>query len=285
MDISVVIPTHNRAHTLCRALDSVLAQTLSPAEVIVVDDGSTDATPQLLKTTYPEVIALRQNNRGVSHARNRGIAAARNDWIAFLDSDDRWLADKLASQASALRDAPAFRFCHSDELWIRDGRRVNPMRKHAKHGGEMFMHCLARCAISPSTALLHRALLDDVGGFDETLPACEDYDLWLRICAQHPVLFVPRALAVRHGGHADQLSRRFWGMDRFRVRALERLLRDDRLDAGYRLATLHSLLAKLEVLIGGARKRGNTELLHECEARYAVHRNALRRLQGSPRVA
>ena len=107
-----------------------------------------------------------------------------------------------------MRDASTFRFCHSDELWIRDGRRVNPMRKHAKHGGEMFMHCLARCAISPSTALLHRALLDDVGGFDETLPACEDYDLWLRICARHPVLFVPRALAVRYGGHADQPVRR-----------------------------------------------------------------------------
>jgi glycosyltransferase involved in cell wall biosynthesis len=202
MKISVVIPTCNRAHTLARALDSVLAQTQPAAEVIVVDDGSEDETGALLHRAYPQVTALRQNNRGVSHARNRGIRAARHDWIAFLDSDDCWLPDKLATQSQALRAAPAYRLCHSDEIWIRRGRRVNPMHKHTKHGGEIFLRCLPRCAISPSTTVVHKALLEEFGGFDEALPACEDYDLWLRICARYPVLHIARQLAVRYGGHS-----------------------------------------------------------------------------------
>jgi glycosyltransferase involved in cell wall biosynthesis len=283
--ISVVIPTCNRAHTLWRALESVLAQTLPAAEVIVVDDGSEDETSALLQRAYPQVTVLQQNNRGVSHARNRGIRTARHEWIAFLDSDDCWLADKLATQARALRDAPTYRLCHSDEIWIRHGRRVNPMHKHAKHGGEIFLHCLPRCAISPSTAVAHKSLLEEFGSFDEALPACEDYDLWLRICARYPVLHVAEPLAVRHGGHADQLSQRYWGMDRFRVQALEKLLATTDLRPDYRLAALHTVLKKLEVLAGGARKRGNSQLLRECETRSVVHTEMLRAMQISTRVA
>lgn len=285
MKISVVIPTCNRAHTLERALESVLAQTLPAAEVIVVDDGSEDETCALLQRTYPQVTVLQQNNRGVSHARNRGIRTARHDWIAFLDSDDCWLADKLATQVRALSDAPRYRLCHSDEIWIRHGRRVNPMRKHAKHGGDVFLHCLPRCAISPSTTVVHKGLLEEFGNFDEALPACEDYDLWLRICARYPVLHIARELTVRYGGHADQLSRRHWGMDRFRVQALEKLLATTDLQPDYRLAALRTVLKKLEVLAGGARKRGNSQLLRECESRSAVHAETLRAMWISTRVA
>ncbi|MDH3712370.1 MAG: glycosyltransferase [Gammaproteobacteria bacterium] len=285
MKVSVVIPTCNRAHTLARALDSVLVQTQPAAEIIVVDDGSEDETNELLQRAYPQVTTLRQSNRGVSHARNRGIRAACHDWIAFLDSDDCWLPDKLATQVQALREAPAYGLCHSDEIWIRHGRRVNPMHKHAKHGGEIFLNCLPRCAISPSTTVVHKVLLEEFGGFDEALPACEDYDLWLRICARYPVLCITRPLAVRYGGHADQLSQRYWGMDRFRVQALEKLLAATDLRPDYRLAALRTIVEKLEVLAGGARKRGNTQLLRECESCSAVHIETLRALQTSTRAA
>ncbi|MDH3451591.1 MAG: glycosyltransferase family 2 protein [Gammaproteobacteria bacterium] len=275
MKISVVIPTFNRAHTLGRALDSVLAQTRPAAEIIVVDDGSDDATAELLQRSYPQVTTLRQTNRGVSHARNRGVAAARHDWIAFLDSDDSWQPDKLGAQTLALQGAQGSVLCHTDEIWIRRGRRVNPMHKHAKRGGDIFMHCLPRCAISPSTTILRKALLEEVGGFDETMQACEDYDLWLRVCSRYPVSYLPRQLAVRYGGHADQLSQQHWGMDRFRVRALEKLLADPGLRADYRMAALRTVLEKLDVLLGGAQKRNNTVFLHQCEARRAVHDAAL----------
>jgi len=284
MKLSVVIPTCNRAHTLARALDSVLAQTLPPAEIIVVDDGSQDATGELLRQRYPQVTVLRQVNSGVSRARNRGVAAARFDWVAFLDSDDSWLPHKLATQARALQSSDS-RLCHSDEIWIRHGRRVNPMRKHAKRGGEIFLHCLPRCAISPSTTVLHKTLFDAAGRFDESLPACEDYDLWLRVCSRHPVLYVPEQLAVRYAGHDDQLSKRHWGMDRFRVQALARLLQDSTLRADYRLAALRTVLEKLDVLIAGAQKRNNSAGLQHWRAQRAEHATALEALAATTRVA
>ncbi|MDE2825547.1 MAG: glycosyltransferase family 2 protein, partial [Gemmatimonadota bacterium] len=216
--VSVVIPTYNRADRLPSAIRSVLEQTAPPAEIIVVDDGSTDGTPALVRT-FPGVRYLRQENQGVSAARNHGIGAAKHDWIALLDSDDEWLPGKLERQWGALERDPRYRFCHTDEIWIRKGRRVNPMKKHAKYGGHIFHHCLPLCVISPSSALIHRDLFERFGMFDPELPVCEDYDLWLRICAREPVLYVDEPLLLKYGGHEDQLSRAYWGMDRFRIRA------------------------------------------------------------------
>lgn len=260
MKVSVIIPTHNRAHTLARALDSVLQQTLPADEIIVIDDGSTDNTAALMEE-YPDVVYLRQPNAGVSHARNTGIAAARNDWLALLDSDDAWHPQKLERQVRALQPQPGYRLCHTDEIWIRNGARVNPMNKHAKRGGRIFQHCLPLCAISPSSVLLHRGLFDDTGPFDETLPACEDYDLWLRITAKYPVLYLDEPLITKYGGHADQLSRKHWGMDRFRIQALENILHRGTLNAADRRAALEMLNQKLNILLAGARKRGNHEIL------------------------
>ncbi|MEN8175693.1 MAG: glycosyltransferase family A protein [Pseudomonadota bacterium] len=256
MDISVIIPSHNRAHTLPRAIDSVLAQDLQPREILVVDDGSTDATPALLRSRYPGVRYLAQKNLGVSAARNLGIGASRGEWLAFLDSDDTWLPGKLAAQADALAAAPGHRLCHTEEIWIRDGVRVNAMKKHAKSGGDLFLACLPLCVISPSAALIHRSLFDELGLFDETLPACEDYDLWLRICAREPVCFVAEPQIVKYGGHDDQLSRRHWGMDRFRVQALEKILGEGVLDAVRQRAAAEMLVKKASILAQGAARRG-----------------------------
>lgn len=259
MNVSVVIPAYNRAHTLPRALDSALAQTLPAQEVIVVDDGSQDGTEALIRQHYPQVRYLHQSNGGVSRARNRGIDAARGDWIALLDSDDSWLPTKLAAQCATLRENPKVRLCHTEEIWIRHGRRVNQMNKHAKSGGAIFRACLPRCVISPSASILHQSLFEEFGNFDETLPACEDYDLWLRICATESVAFVPTPQIEKYGGHEDQLSHQHWGMDRFRIQALEKIIGVGRLDTGDHAAARETLVRKAQILSTGARKRSNPE--------------------------
>ena len=272
MRISVIVPTYNRAHTLPRALDSILCQSLPPEEIIVVDDGSTDSTEALIRHGYPQIRYLRQPNGGVSRARNLGIAAASGDWIALLDSDDAWLPGKLAAQQAALGDHPDTRLCHTEEIWIRKGRRVNQMDKHAKSGGHIFRACLPRCVISPSSALLHRSLFDGFGTFDEDLPACEDYDLWLRICATEPVAYVPEPRILKYGGHPDQLSRQHWGMDRFRIRALEKVIKSGLLNVGDREAACEVLIRKAEILAAGARKRNKTEQAEIYESKQAEYR-------------
>jgi len=217
----------------------------------------------MLAECYPQVEVLEQANRGVSAARNLGIAKARGEWIALLDSDDVWLSTKLERQLAALAAAPAHRLCHTEEIWIRNGRRVNQMKKHAKSGGHIYRKCLPLCCISPSSVLIHRTLFDDVGGFDESLPACEDYDLWLRVTAREPVLFVDEPLIEKYGGHDDQLSRKHWGMDRFRIRALQKILSEEVLDASDEYETRSMLVRKLEILINGAKKRGTVSAIEQ----------------------
>jgi glycosyltransferase involved in cell wall biosynthesis len=260
--VSVVIPSYNRAHLLPRALESVLAQSRPADEIIVVDDGSTDETAQLVADRYPGVRYLHQDNRGVSAARNRGIAAATGNWIALLDSDDSWLPRKLERQLAALEADPHL-LCHTEEIWIRRGKRVNQMKKHEKAGGHIFLRCLPLCVISPSSALLAKSLLDEVGLFDESLPACEDYDLWLRVCARYPVLYLPEPLITKYGGHEDQLSRRYMGMDRFRIRALHKALEQLALSPEDARGARETLLQKIEIYANGARKRGKEEEVAE----------------------
>ncbi len=259
--ISVIIPTFNRAATLSRAIDSVLAQIHTADEIIVVDDGSTDATQQLLDDHYPQLRVIRQQNLGVSAARNRGIAESTGEWIAFLDSDDAWLPTKLQIQLSALQQNPDYRFCHTEEIWIRNGVRVNQMNKHAKSGGDIFEKCLPMCVISPSSALMQRTLFDSIGLFDESLPACEDYDLWLRLCANEPVLYIEEPQIKKYGGHEDQLSRKHWGMDRFRIHALIKIQQSGMLDAHQQSLVADTIRNKAEILIKGGLKHGNHELV------------------------
>jgi len=259
--ISVIIPTFNRARALRRALDSVCAQTVAPDQVCVIDDGSTDDTAEVVGKHYPEVDYIYQPNRGVSAARNRGLEAADGDWIGFLDSDDEWHPHKLDSQLQALRQNPQFKLAHCEEIWIRNGVRVNQKNKHKKYGGEIFERCLPLCVISPSAVIIDREFLLKLGGFDETLPACEDYDLWLRVCCQYPVLYLSTPLLNKYGGHSDQLSRKYWGMDRYRVKALEKLLQSGRLNEQQKDAVLAMLLEKCRILALGASKHENAEAL------------------------
>lgn len=267
--VSVIIPTHNRRALTARAIDSVLSQADPADEIIVVDDGSDDGTGAEIRTAFPAIRCLRQSHQGVSAARNRGIEAARGEWLAFLDSDDTWLPDKLARQRASIAARPEARIVHGDEIWVRDGRRVNPMKKHRKHGGRIYRHCLPLCVISPSCVMIHREVFERVGLFDTTLPACEDYDLWLRICCRYPVEYIDSPLITKYGGHRDQLSRRYPAMDRFRIEALLKILATDTLSDADRAATEDMLRLKARIYLEGARKRGRHDEADELTTRIA----------------
>ena len=274
MNVSAVIPTFNRGHCLLRAINSVLAQTTPVDEIIIVDDGSDDKTYDLLvkselldmRGQLPNIRYLYQENKGVSAARNLGIKEAENEYIALLDSDDAWAETKIERQALKLEKKNfSCRITHTEEIWLKDGQRINPKKKHNKSGGFIFEKCLPLCCISPSSVLLHRTLFDDYGFFDEKLPACEDYDMWLRLCAFEEVLFVEEALTIKYGGHADQLSRAFWGMDRFRVLALEKLINSGKLSKTQRSQALEMLVKKIEILLLGAKKREKKEMIQNLD--------------------
>ncbi|MCG8380816.1 MAG: glycosyltransferase family 2 protein [Gammaproteobacteria bacterium] len=258
--VSVIIPTHNRAGYLPRALNSVFKQTPPPDEIIVVDDGSTDDTETLIKDNFSQVRYLKQTQKGVSAARNAGTRTASGEWNALLDSDDEWLPGKLSAQKQAL-SASGQLICHTEEIWIRNGQRVNPHKKHAKKGGRIFQHCLPLCAMSPSSIIIHQRVFEELGHFDTSLPACEDYDLWLRITARYPVTFVSKPQIIKYGGHDDQLSKQYWGMDRFRIRALHNLLKAGAplLSDTDRQAAMSMLKKKTNIFAAGARKRGRLE--------------------------
>jgi len=265
--LSVIIPSYNRAYVLTRALESVFSQADSgdiELEVIVIDDGSTDQTKNRVQEQFPQVNYHFQDNQGVSAARNLGLKHAKHEWVALLDSDDEWLPNKLELQFKLLKDSGLL-VCHTDEIWIRNGVRVNQMKKHQKVGGWIFEHCLPLCAMSPSSIIFHKSVIENVGIFDQDLPACEDYDLWLRITSQYEVAFLETPMIKKYGGHDDQLSRQYWGMDRFRVIALEKILVQS-LSEHYAELARNMLKTKLQILLLGARKRDNLSLIEECES-------------------
>jgi len=267
--ISVIIPTYNRAHLLPRALDSILSQSCLPNEIIVVDDGSSDDTSVLMASLYPEIVFIQQSNTGVSCTRNVGIKRASGDWIAFLDSDDEWFPEKLEVQMNALYKNPELKICHTNEIWIRNGTRVNPKKKHERFGGWIFQKCLPLCCISPSSVIIHKSIFDEVGLFDDSLLVCEDYDLWLRITARNPVLYIEKQLLRKYGGHNDQLSRKYWGMDRFRIKSLEKIIYSKELSESDENAAKKMLTEKIHIFIQGAQKRGNKKKVREFKEQYS----------------
>lgn len=227
----------------------------------MVDDGSTDATSEVAKM-YPEVSLLRQKNMGVSSARNNGVMMAANEWIAFLDSDDTWHPKKLAFQAAHHKKHGNVKCSYTDEVWIRGEREMPIPKKYHKPETIRFEEALEYCNIAPSSVLIQKKLFDRLGGFDESLEVCEDYDLWLRVLREEKIDLLPQKLINKYGGADDQLSMRHWGMDRFRVRALEK-----HLESEYDDVVRQELIKKYELLRADAAKYERSDDLERYRAR------------------
>lgn len=263
--ISVIIPTYNRASFLKETVQSVLDQTLfhraegaHPFELFVIDDGSEDETEEVVRNFGNKVFYHRQPHRGASSARNHGLQLAKGEYIAFLDSDDLWKKEKLSVQMSFFRAFPQARVCYTEEIWLRHGSRLNPSRKHRKFSGWIFDRVLPLCLLSLSSCFFRREVFEEVGGFDEDLPVCEDYDFGIRLAQRYPIYLVPAPLIIKRGGHPDQLSRKYWGMDRFRVRALEKALSLNLTPQQENLVRTE-LVKKCWILIQGLEKRNRRE--------------------------
>ncbi len=257
MRISVIIPHYNRFQLLCRAVESVLKQRFPPLELIIADDGSNDQSEVQGPSYWGKAVTwLSLPHRGVSHARNRGAAEAKGDWLAFLDSDDHWAPDKLARQVEFHQQNPRVRVSQTQEEWLWKGKQIRPLKKHRPPGPMLFRPSLDLCVISPSAVLLRQEIWKTYGPFAEELPACEDYHLWLKITAKEPVGQIKEPLTLKEGGRADQLSRRYPAMDRFRVWAIFALLEEQTLSPTQTQWTLEALRAKTKILTQGGQKRG-----------------------------
>ena len=264
--ISIIVPTLNRVEYLSRALDSVFNQTFKASEIIVVDNGSSDGTLEFIKEKYPSVTLLEERKRGVSAARNKGIISSKSDWVAFLDSDDAWDKKKLEVQKNALlSNYTNYKLVHTEEVWFKNNIKINQMKKHQKFGGYIFEKCLPLCCISPSSVLIEKNIFNQVGYFDEDLPVCEDYDLWLKICSKEKVLFIDQKLTFKYGGHNDQLSKSHWGMDRFRIKSIENLVLNYDLKSYQKHLAIFTLIKKIKIIINGAYKRKNYLIINEYE--------------------
>ena len=269
MNISVVIPSYNRKDFLKRSIDSAINQTKKPLEIIVVDDGSTDGTETMIKSDYDFVKFIKQKNKGVSAARNTGIKVSIGEWVCFLDSDDEWKKDKLEKQINAMKSNPGYKFFHSNEIWIKNGLRINQKKKHKKYGGDIFDKCLDMCRISPSSVMIDKTVFDEVGNFNENLVVCEDYELWLRICDKYRVFFIDEPLIIKHGGHQGQLSYSIESIENHRIKALEYLILGN-LNRKNKRHAIQMLLSKLNIYLKGLVKRKKNDEIAVYEEKIKV---------------
>jgi len=276
---------------VCEAVKSVLAQRNAKFELIVVDDGSTDGTWDVLTQTAAvandhaqwEMMRIeRTPNRGPAAARNTGVAMAAARFVAFLDSDDLWLPHKLNRQIGFMREHREYAISQTEEVWMRNGRRVNPGARHRKRAGDLFADSLLTCLISPSAVIIRTDLLRESGGFDEDMAAAEDYDLWLRLLPDHEVGLVDEQLVIRRAGHPGQLSATVPALDRFRVLALLKLLARENLAPERRIKVCEVLSEKCAIYAKGLKRRARVD-----EARFflEVARNALGSWRTSPDTA
>jgi predicted glycosyltransferase involved in capsule biosynthesis len=254
--ISIIIPTYNRVSLLPRAIESALKQTYKNYEIIIIDDGSSDETRELVKS-YQGVKYFYQENKGPASARNLGISHAEHELIAFLDSDDWFAPDKLEKQLKIMAENPEYDLSHTQEVWYRRGIHLNQKAKHKKKGGDIFAQSLKLCAISMSTVVIRRKLFSKTGLFDESFPCCEDYDYWLRVTADQQVLLIDLPLTLKDGGRPDQLSCQYMvGMDKFRIKSLKSLIENGNLNLNKFELAKKELARKCRIYGNGCLKHG-----------------------------
>lgn len=269
--VSVIIPVYNRETLVCQAIDSVLRQSYKNIELIIADDGSTDNTPIILSQykKIPRVHILTLKHSGnPGQVRNSGAKIAQGRWLAFLDSDDIWMKDKVEKQLAYLTLNPHYRFIHTLERWERNGKIISQShRKHIKEG-DLFEIALGKCEIGPSTVIMERELFDHFGGFREDLEICEDYEFWLRITSEEPVAYINEELVIKRAGHDDQLSAKYGFIELFKINALKHLVDQRWFHESKLIAAREELARKCRIYSGGCRKRGKEKEAQGFESLY-----------------
>ena len=262
INVSVIIPTYNRVKFLPACINSVLKQSIPVDEIILVDNNSSDGTVNYIRDKFKMVRVLIERNKGVSFARNLGILNSKNNWVAFLDSDDEWMPDKIQKQIELIKRLNyKVNFIHTNEKWVKNNIILNQKKKHAKKGGYIFQDCLDICKISPSSTLIKKSLFDQYGLFNTKFKVCEDYELWLRFTSKIEIGYINEVLIKKNGGHNDQLSKKYWGIDRYRIKALEKLIVTNNLTIEYKVMAVKKLIEKINILILGAINRKNKRIL------------------------
>lgn len=205
--VSIVTPTYNRAGFIAQAVDSVLAQTMPDWELLIVDDGSTDDTREVLAGYQgdPRIHYFYQPNRGQSVARNNALEKVRGDFVGFLDSDDLWCADKLERQLALFEDHPDVGIVHGDESIIDEKGQEVSRENMRRYSGRITPQLLADNSVSITTALVKRECFDEMGGFHASHGVADDYDLWLRFSARYRFHYEPGIFAS-YRMMADQIS-------------------------------------------------------------------------------
>lgn len=257
---SIIIPTFNRKNFLNIAINSVLQQTFKDFELIIIDDGSSDGTAKFTqKINDSRISYVWQHHKGVSSARNKGITESHGEIITFLDSDDRFRMHKLETMYKFIKRFPHYKIYHTEEIWYKNGALLSHKSHHTKPEGFVFTEALRQCCISMSTVGIRKDIFKKVGLFDENLVACEDYDFWLRVTSQYPVKLIPEILTIKEGGHLGQQSKKYPAMDRFRIYAIDKLLKSGHLKPKQRKLAIEELKRKCTILINGAVKRNKTQ--------------------------
>ncbi|MDX2215649.1 MAG: glycosyltransferase [Oculatellaceae cyanobacterium bins.114] len=264
--ISVILPVYNGEKTIQRTVESVLKQTFTDFELLIINDGSSDRTLEIVNSMAdPRIQLLSYPNSGVSASRNRGIALATGEFIAFIDADDLWTTDKLAAQLNALQTHPNAAVAYSWTDWIDESDRPLRPAGRSTATGKVYEKLLLRDFIeSGSNVLVRRQALDVVGTFDETLSFAEDWDLWLRLAARYEFIAVPFPhVLYRVSSHSASCN--LWQMESGSLRVIERAfqqapeslqpLKRQVLTSRYQYFTLKALEGSLERQRGVAAAR------------------------------
>jgi len=308
--VSAVVPFHNRRELALEALDSILAQSFRDFEIVVADDGSTDGAPLAVFSRFgaePRAIKIlsRMNpaairpfshvfhhgdvrlqyhyscNRGLSAARNRGIRHARGTYVAFLETECLWDPAHLETMTTFFASNPWAHICHVGERHPKEALRSRRPARAARPSGWIFEQALAATPVSISSAMLHRSCFAECGCFDENLPACEDYDLWLRLAARHPVFFLDGEVEVTRRLPRAESSSRAWTWERFRVYALEKSFQSGHLNPDQRLRVAEEIVHKCERLVEGLRRQESEERANFYERKRRRFAQEVRKLHSS----
>lgn len=278
-NICAIIPVRDRPRLLRKAITSVLAQSVLPGELIIAVDqstlaGSNDAEAAESLRVQAEAAGTRfeliaAGGHGPAAARNQAAGLSRAHWLAFLDSDDRWAAEKLEKQRDFLKRRPHLVACQTSETWTRHGKLIAQPQRLAPRGGRFLRDSFRTCLISCSSLMIARTTFEELGGFDESYPVCEDFELWLRLLIRHPVGLVAERLTHKHSGDWPQLSRTTPAPDYHRVRAILGILKNFELSTPERAAAEKACLEKMAILNKGARRHDSEEKMAELAAEVA----------------